>query len=127
VTAAPEGAQLKGSAYLRLILLGAVIGAPAALLAAGFLALVHEVEGWLWDDLPDALGFSSPPWFLVVGVPVAGACVVLLARRTMPGDGGHSPVEGLSVEPTPLPTRRASRSLRSARSPSGRCSGPRPR
>ena len=102
MTTAPEGAQLKGSAYLRLVLLGAVIGAPAALLAAGFLALVHEVEGWLWDDLTDAFGYSSPPWFLVVGLPVAGACVVLLARKTLPGDGGHSPLEGLSVEPTPL-------------------------
>jgi hypothetical protein len=42
---------------------------PAALLAAGFLALVHQLENVLWDDLPDGLGYSSPPWFLVLDPP----------------------------------------------------------
>lgn len=91
-----------GTAYLRLILLGALIGIPAALVAAGFLALVHQLEGWLWEDLPEALGSSSPPWYLVVGLPVSGAGVVLAARRLLPGDGGHRPLDGLSAEPTPL-------------------------
>jgi chloride channel protein, CIC family len=102
VTASPEAPQLSGPAYLRLIALGAVIGAPAALVAAGFLALVHELEDWLWHDLPDALGHSSPPWYLVVGLPVVGACLVVLARTFLPGDGGHSPLEGISAKPTPV-------------------------
>jgi hypothetical protein len=33
-----------GSAYLRLVLIGAAIGIPAALVAALFLAAVHELE-----------------------------------------------------------------------------------
>jgi hypothetical protein len=70
-TPAP-GDQLAGRAYLRLVLLGALIGIPAALLAAGFLAFVHEAQHWLWDDLPHALGASSPPWYLVIGLPVVG-------------------------------------------------------
>jgi hypothetical protein len=41
--------------------LGAAIGVPAALVAALFLALVHDLEHWLWHDLPDALGHSSAP------------------------------------------------------------------
>lgn len=98
--AGPNGST--GSAYLGLVLLGAAVGIPAALLAALFLALVHTAEGWLWDDLPDALGYSSPPWFLVVGLPVAGALIVVGARRWLPGDGGHPPLRGLSMEPTPL-------------------------
>jgi H+/Cl- antiporter ClcA len=88
--------------YLRLIGLGAVIGVPAALLAAVFLQLVHWLEEWLWHDLPDALGYSAPPWFLVVGLPVCGAAVVIVARLLLPGDGGHSPLEGIKVTPTPL-------------------------
>ena len=76
-------------AYLRLVALGAVIGIPAALLAAVFLALVHDLEHWLWTDLPSGLGHSSPPWYLVIGLPVVGACVVVVARRFFPGDGGH--------------------------------------
>jgi H+/Cl- antiporter ClcA len=92
-----------GREYLRLVLLGAAIGIPAALVAALFLALVHELQHWLWTDLPDALGSSSPPWYLIVGLPVAGAGIVAAARILLPGDGGHSPLAGLSTKPTPIP------------------------
>jgi H+/Cl- antiporter ClcA len=88
--------------YLRLVLLGAAVGIPAALAAALFLALVHYVQHWVWTDLPDALGESESPWYLVLGLPVAGAAIVLAARMLLPGDGGHAPLEGLSVRPTPL-------------------------
>ena len=85
--------------YLRLVLLGALIGIPAALLAAGFLSFVHHVEHWLWQDLPQHLDESSPPWYLVIGLPVAGACLVAVARRFLPGDGGHSPLHGFAGKP----------------------------
>jgi H+/Cl- antiporter ClcA len=87
--------------YMRLVLLGALIGIPAAVVAAGFLALVHELEHLLWEDLPDALGHSSPPLYLVIALPVAGAAMVAAARALLPGDGGHSPLEGLVMKPTP--------------------------
>jgi H+/Cl- antiporter ClcA len=89
-------------AYLRLIGLAAAIGVPAALLAAVFLALVHELEHWLWTDLPDHLGTSSPPWYLVIGLPVVGAAIVVVARAFLPGDGGHSPLLGIGGGVTPL-------------------------
>jgi H+/Cl- antiporter ClcA len=60
-----------------------------------FLAFVHDLEHWLWDDLPSALGASSPPWYLVIGLPAVGALVVVVARRFFPGDGGHSPLQGI--------------------------------
>jgi H+/Cl- antiporter ClcA len=100
---AEEQHDLGGTSYLQLVGLGAVIGVPAALLAALFLALVHDLEHWLWSDLPDHLGHSSPPWYLVLGLPLAGACVVLVARLFLPGDGGVSPLIGLQGEkPSPL-------------------------
>jgi hypothetical protein len=89
-------------AYLRLIGIAALIGIPAALLAAAFLGAVHLVEGWLWDDLPAAMGLSAPPWYLVLGLPVIGAVIVLVARRFLPGDGGAPPMHGLSTEATPV-------------------------
>jgi H+/Cl- antiporter ClcA len=98
----PEQQPLAGAAYLRLILIGAVLGVPAALVAAGFLALVHQLEDVLWDDLPDALGYSSAPWFLILAIPIVGAVVVILARRFLPGDGGHEPLGGISMAPTAL-------------------------
>ena len=98
----PEQQPLAGAAYLRLILIGAALGVPAALLAAGFLALVHQLENVLWDDLPDALGYSSAPWFLILGIPLVGGLIVIVARRFLPGDGGHDPLGGLSMAPTAL-------------------------
>jgi H+/Cl- antiporter ClcA len=92
---------MTGRAYLHLVLLGAAIGIPAALVAALFLALVHDLEHWLWHDLPDSLGHSSPPWYLVIGLPVVGAALVVIARL-LPGNGGHEPLEGLATAPTPV-------------------------
>lgn len=101
---AQPGQQQAGNPadYLRVIVLAAAIGIPAAFVAAAFLALVHWLQHWLWTDLPHDLGASSPPWYLVLGLPVAGACVVIGARILLPGDGGHDPLKGLSTAPTPL-------------------------
>ncbi len=101
VATAPAAPPSPG-AYLRLILISALIGIPAALVAVLFLGLVTKLQEWLWQDLPDQLGHSSPPWYLVVFLPVAGAVVVVIARRFLPGDGGHDPIEGLNASPTLL-------------------------
>ncbi len=97
---APGGASAAAEAmtprrYLVLVGIGAAIGIPAALLAAGFLAVVHVAEEWLWTDLPESMGLSEPPWYLVVGLPVVGALLVYIGRRFLPGDGGHSPIDGI--------------------------------
>jgi H+/Cl- antiporter ClcA len=94
--------QLSGTAYLRLVLLGAAIGIPAAFVAAALLVGVHQLEEVLWHDLPDALDYASPPWFLVIGLPVVGGAIVAAARRVLPGDGGHGPLAGISLAPTPV-------------------------
>ena len=91
-----------GPEYLRLLLLGAAIGLPAAVVAAGFLAAVHEMEHLFWDTIPDQLGYGSPPWFLLIGFPLLGAGIVYLARTRLPGDGGHWPIDGLNPAPTPV-------------------------
>jgi len=85
--------ERSGRAYLRLVALGALVGVPAALVAALFLAAVHGLEDWLWGD---------PHWYLVLGLPVVGAGVVLAARTMLPGDGGHEPLEGIGGKPTPM-------------------------
>lgn len=97
-----EQPQISATTYLRLVALGALIGIPAALVAALFLALVHDMEHWLWHDLPDALGHSSPPWYLVIGLPAIGGLIVAVVRLVLPGDGGHRPLEGLAMGATPL-------------------------
>lgn len=95
-------APLKSSAYLRLIAFAAVIGVPAAVLAAAFISVARLVTDWLWKDLPRALGHGSPPWYLVLGLPVVGALLVVAARTALPGDGGHDPIHGFNTTPTPV-------------------------
>lgn len=99
-TAAPV--VIEPRTYLRLVVLGAAMGIPAALVAAVFLSAIHVVEGWLWEDLPHALGASSPPPYLVIGIPAVGGALVAVARRLLPGDGGHSPLDGIGAGVTPL-------------------------
>jgi H+/Cl- antiporter ClcA len=86
--------QLAGRRYLALVLLGVVVGLPAAVVAALFLGLVHEAQQALWPD--------DPAWYLVVGLPVVGAAIVAGARAFLPGDGGHRPLLGLGSPETPL-------------------------
>jgi len=90
------------AAALRLVGLGALVGIPAALVAAAFVALVHQLEVWLWHDLPERLDATSPPWYLVLGIPLVGAIVVVAARMLLPGDGGHQPLEGIGGGATPV-------------------------
>ena len=93
----PEAAvTMSPTAALRLVGLGALVGVPAALVGVAFLAIVHELEVWLWHDLPEHLDASTPPWYLVLGIPVLGALVVVAARRFLPGDGGHEPLHDIT-------------------------------
>jgi H+/Cl- antiporter ClcA len=85
---------------VRLTLLGALVGLPAGLVAFAFVSLVHLLQTLLWDTVPEVLGHDSPPWYLVLGLPVAGAALVA-AARALPGDGGHAPLGGLQTGPVP--------------------------
>jgi len=98
---APAAGGADGRRLLRLIGIGALIGLPAAAISVALLAVVHQLEHWLWHDLPHDLGYDDAPWFFVIGLPVVGAVIVLLARM-LPGDGGHDPSEGLVMEPMPF-------------------------
>ena len=84
------------------MLLGALVGIPAAVGGYLLLQLVRLLETWLWTTLPKSLGHDEPPWFLIVGLPVIGAGLVLLAARYLPGGGGHEPLDGIQLTSTPL-------------------------
>jgi len=103
VASSPDAPPGAGAKVLRLVVVGGLLGVPAALLAAVFLAIVHDLEHWLWTDLPNDIGTTTPPWYLVIGLPVVGAAVCAVARIVLPGDGGRSPLKGLTGDgPTPL-------------------------
>ena len=90
------------SSALRLVGLGALIGIPAALVAALFLAAVHKIEHWLWVDSSEHLGVEAA--LVPRRRPAARrpTLIVLAARTLLPGDGGHEPLGGIAVAPTPI-------------------------
>ena len=109
----PEGAPpdpmalLRTRVYVRLLILAALIGLPVSALAYGFLELVAELQSLLFDDLPGWLGFDSPPTWWPIPLLAVSGLLVGLAILKLPGQGGHSPVDGLkaggALPPAQLP------------------------
>jgi H+/Cl- antiporter ClcA len=87
-------ALLRTPDYLRLLAFAAIIGAPIAALAYGFLWLVDELQDWLYTELPHDLGFDGvPAWWPLPLLALAGLLVGLTIRY-LPGAGGESPADG---------------------------------
>jgi H+/Cl- antiporter ClcA len=89
-------AVLRTPGYVKLLVLAAIIGAPIAAAAYGFLWLVDELQDWLYTDLPRDLGFDGEPtWWPLPLLALAGLLVGLTIRY-LPGKGGESPADGFS-------------------------------
>jgi H+/Cl- antiporter ClcA len=95
-------ALLRSRAYVKLLVLAALIGVPVSALAYGFLELVTLVQDTLFDDLPDWLGFDAPPVWWPLPLLAASGLLTALAITRLPGTGGHSPADGFKAS-GPLP------------------------
>jgi len=101
-------ALLRSPAYLRLLLLAAIVGVPISVISYWFLKLVDTLQTAFFKDLPqDVLGFDSvPTWWPLPLLAIAGALVALSIGH-LPGNGGHSPADGFKttgpLPPTELP------------------------
>ncbi len=83
-----------------LLVLGALIGAPVALIAYFFLKAVASFQTYTFSTLPDDLGFSGVPTWWPLPVLALGGLLVGLTIRYLPGTSGHKPAEGFKVAPT---------------------------
>src|SRR5690242_12319978 len=98
---AAASAVLRSPAYLRLLLLAAVLGVPVSAAAYLFLYLMGLIQHWVFTDLPRQLGFTTaPPWWPLPPLVLAGVLVALAISR-LPGGGGHSPADGFHAGGTP--------------------------
>jgi H+/Cl- antiporter ClcA len=87
---------LRTPGYTKLLVFAAIIGAPIAAAAYGFLWLVDELQDWLYTDLPRDLGFGGAPlWWPLPLLALAGLLVGLTIRY-LPGKGGESPADGFT-------------------------------
>jgi H+/Cl- antiporter ClcA len=87
-------ALLRQRSYLGLLLFGAVIGVPVAVIAFWFLKSVSSTQTYLFTTLPKQMGFvGAPPWW-PIPILVVGGIITALAVAHLPGGGGHRPAEG---------------------------------
>jgi H+/Cl- antiporter ClcA len=95
------------AAILALLALTAVVGLAVSFASWGFLELVHQLQGGVFEDLPRELGFDhgAPVWWPAPVLGLAGL-VIAFAIVRLPGGGGHDPAAGLqagTTHPADLP------------------------
>jgi H+/Cl- antiporter ClcA len=100
-------ALLRSRGYVQILILAAITGLPISAAAYGFLALVDQMQGWLFTDLPETLGYdAAPTWWPLPLLALSGVLTTLAIRR-LPGTGGHPPADGFkaggALPPTELP------------------------
>jgi H+/Cl- antiporter ClcA len=81
----------------RLILLAAVVGLVAAGGAVLFVTAEHWVEHFLWEVVPEQLGWQEPAGWWVIAVLLLGALLVYAAMQ-LPGEAGHRPLDGFTLD-----------------------------
>jgi len=98
---------LKSRSYIGLLLFGALIGIPIAIISFSFLVFVSKSENYVFQTLPIQLGFSSEPWWWPAIPLTLSGLLVAAAITYLPGTGGHRPAEGFhasgAVQPIELP------------------------
>ena len=89
--------MLRSRGYLLLLVFGAIVGVPVAVVAYYFLKLVAQGQKYFFTTLPGELGFHGQPlWWPVPAVAVGGV-LVALTLRYLPGTAGHHPAEGFKA------------------------------
>ena len=89
--------MIKSRGYVALLIFGAIVGIPVAVVAYFFLKLVTAGQEYFLTTLPGELGFhGTPAWW---PLPMLALCGLLvgLTLRYLPGRGGHHPAEGFKT------------------------------
>ena len=85
--------------FAMLLVFVAIVGVITSLAAWCFLELVHQIQTGVFTDLPKDLGYDhgAPNWWYLVVLAIAGLITAAAITR-LPGNGGHTPANGLSTE-----------------------------
>ncbi|MFD3938720.1 chloride channel protein [Streptomyces sp. NPDC058611] len=88
---------LRSPGYLKALVFCALIGIPVSLAAFWLLVALHELEGLLWADLPESLGWNAAPWWWPLPLLLVAGIAVGLIVTHLRGAGGHVPASGLTT------------------------------
>ncbi len=89
--------MLKSRSYLVLLVFGAIVGVPVAVIAYYYLKLVALAQKYFFTTLPGELGFHGAPDWWPVPLVAVGGLLVALTLHYLPGTGGHHPAEGFKT------------------------------
>ena len=90
-------AVIRSKRYLSALILAGLLGIPISAVAYGFLALVAEIQHYLFDDLPTQVtGGPAPAWWPLPWLVLCGVLTALTIRY-LPGNAGHSPAFGFKA------------------------------
>jgi H+/Cl- antiporter ClcA len=92
---------LRSRSYLVLLVFAAILGVPISALAYWYLKLSTLLQGWIFTDLPRALGYHDAPAWWPLPTVAFGGVLVALTIRYLPGQGGESPAEGFKARGAP--------------------------
>ncbi|MCB0966400.1 MAG: chloride channel protein [Ilumatobacter sp.] len=95
-------ALIRSRQYVGFLLLSAVVGLVASLVAWSFLTLTPWIQEAVFDDLPGQLGFDAPPRWWPIPILALAGLITALAITRLPGRGGSIPADGFGSGP---PTR----------------------
>ena len=97
-------ALLRSSAYVKLLVLAAIIGVPVSAVAFAFLKLVAVAQKAFFESIPNDLGLDPVPNWWPIPLLVLAGLLVAPAIGRLPGAGGHSPADGFKA---PARSRRS--------------------
>jgi H+/Cl- antiporter ClcA len=76
------------------LLFGAILGVPVALVAFYYLKFVNESQHWVYGTLPIDLGFHTTPTWWPLPLLVLSGLGVAATIQFLPGTGGENPAKG---------------------------------
>ncbi len=93
--------MMRSRQYRVLLVLAALVGLVVSAASWCFLEGVHELQIWVYQELPGEVGYHTVPvWWPLPWVALAGL-LTAFAVVSLPGHGGHVPAAGLSAGGSP--------------------------
>lgn len=83
----------KPAAFVKLLLLCAVLGVAVSLVFVAFEAALEHTQHWVWHTIAG----DHPGWAVTVAICIVGALFVGLGLRFLPGHGGTHPADSHGI------------------------------